>query len=83
MESNNILESHSTTIGNDSKSYVLYFYEGLMPMDRSTINAASGGALVDKTPEATRNFIANMVTIIPNSSIPGTIYCHHLSESMR
>ena len=27
-----------------------YFYEGLMPMERSMIDAASGEALVDKTP---------------------------------
>ncbi|KAH7576792.1 hypothetical protein JRO89_XS01G0150300 [Xanthoceras sorbifolium] len=37
-----------------------YFYEGLLPTDRSMIDAASGGVLVDKTPEAARNFIANM-----------------------
>ncbi|XP_057487366.1 disease resistance protein Roq1-like [Actinidia eriantha] len=35
-------------------------YEGLLPTDRSMIDAASGGALVDKTPEAARNLIANM-----------------------
>ena len=29
-------------------------------MDRSMVNAASGGALVDKTPAATRDLIANM-----------------------
>ncbi|KAH9718388.1 hypothetical protein KPL71_022206 [Citrus sinensis] len=40
---------------------IQYFYEGLLPMDRSMIDAASGGALVDKTPEAARNLIANMV----------------------
>nr|XP_023895404.1 uncharacterized protein LOC112007302 [Quercus suber] len=39
---------------------IQYFYEGLLPTDRSMIDAASGGALVDKTPEATRNLIANM-----------------------
>ncbi|XP_024042784.1 uncharacterized protein LOC127900647 [Citrus sinensis] len=39
---------------------IQYFYEGLLPMDSSMIDAASGGALVDKTPEATRNLIANM-----------------------
>ena len=39
---------------------IQYFYEGLLPMDRSMIDAASGGALVDKTPEAARNLIANM-----------------------
>ncbi|XP_027364478.1 uncharacterized protein LOC113871585, partial [Abrus precatorius] len=39
---------------------IQYFYEGLHPMDRSMIDAASGGALVDKTPIATRNLIENM-----------------------
>lgn len=39
---------------------IQYFYEGLLPTDRSIIDAASGGALVDKTPEAARNLIANM-----------------------
>ncbi|KAH9734147.1 hypothetical protein KPL71_017278 [Citrus sinensis] len=39
---------------------IQYFYKGLLPMDRSMIDAASGGALVDKTPEAARNHIANM-----------------------
>ncbi|XP_062164984.1 uncharacterized protein LOC133871572 [Alnus glutinosa] len=41
---------------------IQYFYEGLLPSDRSMIDAASGGALVDKTPEAARNLIANMAT---------------------
>jgi hypothetical protein len=31
-----------------------------MPTDRSIIDAASGGALVDKTPEAARQLISNM-----------------------
>ncbi|XP_019183634.1 PREDICTED: uncharacterized protein LOC109178454 [Ipomoea nil] len=39
---------------------IQYFYEGLFPMDRGMIDAASGGALVDKTPDAARNLIANM-----------------------
>ncbi|KAH9686136.1 hypothetical protein KPL70_014249 [Citrus sinensis] len=39
---------------------IQYFYEDLLPMDRSMIDAASGGALVDKTPEAAQNLIANM-----------------------
>ncbi|XP_031096961.1 uncharacterized protein LOC116001211 [Ipomoea triloba] len=37
-----------------------YFYEGLFPTDRSMIDAASGGALVDKTSDAAKNLIANM-----------------------
>ncbi|XP_040947966.1 uncharacterized protein [Gossypium hirsutum] len=40
---------------------VQYFYEGLTPQDRGMINAASEGALVDKTPEQARYLIANMV----------------------
>ena len=39
---------------------IQYFYEGLLPIGRSMIDAASGGALVDKTPEAARNLITNM-----------------------
>ena len=39
---------------------IQYFYEGLLPTNRSMIDAASGGALVDKTHEAARNLIANM-----------------------
>ncbi|XP_052303389.1 uncharacterized protein LOC112324338 isoform X2 [Populus trichocarpa] len=39
---------------------IQYFYEGLMPTDRSIIDAASGGALVEKTPEAARQLISNM-----------------------
>jgi len=39
---------------------IQYFYEGLMPTDHSIIDAASGGALVDKTPEAARQLISNM-----------------------
>jgi hypothetical protein len=32
----------------------------LMPTDCSIIDATSGGALVDKTPEAARQLISNM-----------------------
>jgi hypothetical protein len=39
---------------------IQYFFEGLMPTDRSIIDAASGGALVDKTPEAACQLISNM-----------------------
>ena len=31
-----------------------------MPTDRSIIDAASGGALIDKTPKAARQLISNM-----------------------
>ena len=36
---------------------IQYFYEGLLPMERSMIDAASGGALVDKTLESVRLLI--------------------------
>ncbi|KAJ9146249.1 hypothetical protein P3X46_028538 [Hevea brasiliensis] len=39
---------------------IQYFYEGLLPMDCSMIDATSGGALVDKTLEEARRLIANM-----------------------
>ncbi|KAJ9166961.1 hypothetical protein P3X46_021650 [Hevea brasiliensis] len=39
---------------------IQYFYEGLLPMDYSMIDTASGGALVDKTPDEARRLIANM-----------------------
>ncbi|RDY11819.1 hypothetical protein CR513_03460, partial [Mucuna pruriens] len=39
---------------------IQYFYEGMTIMDRSMIDAASGGALMDKTPTTTRHLISNM-----------------------
>ncbi|RDX97336.1 hypothetical protein CR513_19906, partial [Mucuna pruriens] len=39
-----------------------YFYEWLLMMDRNMINAESGGALMDKTPTATRHLISNMAS---------------------
>ena len=39
---------------------IQYIYEGLLPIDRNMIDTASGGALVDKTPEVARNLISNM-----------------------
>ena len=39
---------------------IQYFYEGLIPMDRNILDAASGGALVDKTPAAAKALIENM-----------------------
>jgi hypothetical protein len=41
---------------------IQYFYEGLMLTDRSIIDAASEGALVDKTPEAVCQLTSNMAT---------------------
>jgi hypothetical protein len=39
---------------------IQYFYEGLISNDRSIIDAANRGALVDKTPEAASQLISNM-----------------------
>ncbi|KAB2611211.1 S ribonuclease [Pyrus ussuriensis x Pyrus communis] len=36
-----------------------YFYEGLLPIERQMLDASAGGALVDKTPMAAKNLIAN------------------------
>ncbi|KAJ9555676.1 LOW QUALITY PROTEIN: hypothetical protein OSB04_010290 [Centaurea solstitialis] len=37
-----------------------YFYEGLLPMDRKMIDAASGGAMFNKTPTEVRALITTM-----------------------
>ncbi|RDX78064.1 hypothetical protein CR513_41711, partial [Mucuna pruriens] len=39
---------------------IQYFYEELSMMDKSMIDAANGGALMDKTPPAARHLISNM-----------------------
>ncbi|RDX61050.1 hypothetical protein CR513_60754, partial [Mucuna pruriens] len=44
----------------NEKLSIQYFYEGLMLMDPSMIDAASGGALMGKTPATTRHLILNM-----------------------
>ncbi|CAN6711687.1 unnamed protein product [Malus baccata var. baccata] len=36
-----------------------YFYEGLLPIERQMLDAAAGGALVDKTPTAAKTLITN------------------------
>ncbi|CAN6560156.1 unnamed protein product [Malus baccata var. baccata] len=36
-----------------------YFYEGLLPIEHQMLDASAGGALVDKTPMATKTLIAN------------------------
>ncbi|RDY07250.1 hypothetical protein CR513_08669, partial [Mucuna pruriens] len=47
---------------------IQYFYEGLSMMDKSMIDAASGGALMDKTLVATRHLISNMASNRQGSS---------------
>ncbi|RDX88529.1 hypothetical protein CR513_29863, partial [Mucuna pruriens] len=44
------------------QSLIQYFYEGLSMMDKSMIDAASGGALMDKTPIAVGHLISNMAS---------------------
>ena len=39
---------------------IQYFYKGLLSMDKSMIDWASGGALVDLMPEAAKHLISNM-----------------------
>ncbi|KAI3706942.1 hypothetical protein L6452_25039 [Arctium lappa] len=39
---------------------IQYFYEGLLPMERKMMDAASGGAIVNKTPTEARNLIDTM-----------------------
>ncbi|RDX96804.1 hypothetical protein CR513_20488, partial [Mucuna pruriens] len=39
---------------------IQYFYEGLMMIDQSMIDATSGGALMDKTSAAIRHLVSNM-----------------------
>ncbi|KAL0433341.1 UNVERIFIED_CONTAM: hypothetical protein Slati_2668400 [Sesamum latifolium] len=39
---------------------IQYFYEGLSRMDRRMVDVASGGALIDKTPEEAQHLISTM-----------------------
>ncbi|KAK4389867.1 hypothetical protein Sango_2323700 [Sesamum angolense] len=39
---------------------IQYFYEGLSGMDRRMVDAASGGALIDKTPDEVQHLISTM-----------------------
>ncbi|RDX91886.1 hypothetical protein CR513_26061, partial [Mucuna pruriens] len=65
---------------------IQYFYEMLMLMDKSMIDAASGGALMDKTPIVARNLISNMVGNTQQFGVKGyaaskvlAIGKHHIS----
>ncbi|XP_061358008.1 uncharacterized protein LOC133302269 [Gastrolobium bilobum] len=40
---------------------LVYFYEGLLPMDRNLLDAASGGVLSNKTPNEAKELIAEIV----------------------
>ena len=39
---------------------IQYFYEGLLPRERRMMDAASGGAIVNKTPHEARELISIM-----------------------
>ncbi|RDX70502.1 hypothetical protein CR513_50245, partial [Mucuna pruriens] len=52
---------------------IQYFYKGLMMMDRSMIDAASGGALMDKTPAAERHLISDMASNTQQFGIRGVV----------
>ena len=46
--------------GLTEQSLLQYFYEGLLPMEMKMIDAASGGALVNMTPQKARELISTM-----------------------
>ncbi|RDY13922.1 hypothetical protein CR513_01083, partial [Mucuna pruriens] len=50
---------------------IQYFYEGLTMMDRSMIDAASGGVLMDKTQVVARHLISNMASNTQQFGIRG------------
>nr|XP_029117740.1 uncharacterized protein LOC114913285 [Elaeis guineensis] len=71
-----LLPTFRGLVGEDPHKHLKDFYvvcSSLMPMDRSMIDVASGGFLVDKTSEATKNLISNMAA---NSQQFGTRMDH-------
>ncbi|RDY07570.1 hypothetical protein CR513_08320, partial [Mucuna pruriens] len=59
---------------------IQYFYEGLSMMDRSMIDTASGGALIDKMPVAARNLISNMASNTQQFGIRGPSQAQIVNE---
>ncbi|RDY00574.1 hypothetical protein CR513_16235, partial [Mucuna pruriens] len=59
---------------------IQYFYEGLSMMDRSMIDTASGGALMDKTPTAARHLISNMASNTQQFGIRGPSQTRMVNE---
>jgi len=45
--------------GMKEESLLTYFYEGLLPLERSLLDAAAGGSFMDKTPEIAKELLAN------------------------
>ncbi|RDX67630.1 hypothetical protein CR513_53470, partial [Mucuna pruriens] len=56
---------------NNEQLLIQYFYEGLLMMDKSMIDIASGGALMDKTRAAARHLISNMASNTQQFGIRG------------
>ncbi|RDX75205.1 hypothetical protein CR513_44935, partial [Mucuna pruriens] len=61
---------------------IQYFYKRLSIMDRSMIDAASGGALMDKTPAAARHLISNMASNTQQFGIRGPNQSRMIGESV-
>jgi hypothetical protein len=59
---------------------IQYFYEGLMPTDRNIIDAASEGALLDKTPEAAHQLISNMAANLKKFGTRGDFPSKRVNE---
>ncbi|RDX76712.1 hypothetical protein CR513_43277, partial [Mucuna pruriens] len=57
-----------------------YFYEGLSMMDKSMIDASSGGGLMDKTPAAARHLISNMASNTQQFGIRGSSQSRMVNE---
>ena len=45
--------------GMKEESLLTYFYEGLLPLERSVLDAAAGGSFMDKTPTIAKELLAN------------------------
>ncbi|XP_027338084.1 uncharacterized protein LOC113852022 [Abrus precatorius] len=70
FQSSHNQKKRSTTLDNSAKKasmsiisdqlLIQYFYESLAPMERSMLDVASGGTLMDKKPSATKALIDNM-----------------------
>ena len=45
--------------GMKEESLLTYFYEGLLPLERSLLDAAAGGSFMDKTPTMAKELLAN------------------------
>ncbi|RDY04842.1 hypothetical protein CR513_11399, partial [Mucuna pruriens] len=59
---------------------IQYFYEGLMMMDQSMFDAASGGALMDKTSVVARHLISNTASNTQQFGTRGTIEPRMVNE---